>query len=63
MGTQDRHLSFFAANDRTSVRAVAFNQADRESLLDNSVDLSFVLRGRSGPDPVEIHVRKMLPSS
>ena len=60
VGNQERHLSFYAATDRRSVRAVAFNQADREDLLANRFDLAFVLRRREGPDPVEIVVRDIV---
>jgi single-stranded DNA-specific DHH superfamily exonuclease len=62
-GAGDRHLMFYAASDRTSVRAVAFNQADSHGLLDGPVDLAFVLRRGTGPEPVEIHVREIAPSS
>jgi single-stranded-DNA-specific exonuclease len=59
-GAESGHLVFYAATDRTSVRAVAFGQADRESLLEGRFDLAFVLRPvAEGPDPVEIHVREI----
>ena len=33
-----------------------------EALLDRPFDLSFVVRAREGPDPVEIVVRRIVPS-
>jgi single-stranded-DNA-specific exonuclease len=62
MGQGERHLAFHAATERTSVRAVAFGQADKESLLGDRFDLAFVLRTANGPDPYEIHVREIAPS-
>lgn len=61
-GADSGHLVFYAATDRTSVRAVAFGQADREPLLAGRFDLAFVLRTvADGPEPVEIHVRDIRP--
>ncbi|MHC4547255.1 MAG: single-stranded-DNA-specific exonuclease RecJ [Planctomycetota bacterium] len=60
-GPGDRHLTFYAATDRTSIRAIAFNQADFEPLLQGRFDLAFVLRRRAGPEAVEIHVREIVP--
>ena len=62
MGQNDRHLSFFAAGERTSVRAVAFNQGDELALLNDPVDISFVLRPSNSADAVELHVRKIVRS-
>jgi len=62
MGAGDRHLVFHAASDRTSVRAVAFGQADKEALLKEPFDLAFVLRRGEGPEPLEIHVREIAPA-
>jgi single-stranded-DNA-specific exonuclease len=59
-GSDSGHLVFYAATDRTSVRAVAFGQAGQEPLLDGRFDLAFVLRpAAEGPEPVEIHVREI----
>ena len=49
-----------AATERTSVRAVAFNQSESEGLLAETFDIAFVLRRREGPDPYEIHVREIV---
>ncbi len=57
VGPEGAHLVFYAASERTSVRAVAFGQADHEDLLGGPLDLAFVLRKGEGQDPVEIHVR------
>ena len=62
IGQEDRHLSFYAASDRNSVRAVAFNQGEQEDLLAQRFDLAFVLRRREGSDPVEIIVREIVPA-
>jgi len=59
-GHGDRHVTFYAATERSSVRAVAFHQPDIEARLGGAFDLSFVLRRRSGPEPVEIHVRDLV---
>jgi hypothetical protein len=62
MGMGDRHLVFHAASERTSVRAVAFGQADKVDLLSGRFDLAFVVRRGEGPEPLEIHVREMVPA-
>jgi single-stranded-DNA-specific exonuclease len=59
VGNDESHLTFYAASDRTSVRAVAFNQAAQAGLLSERVDLAFVLRRRAGPEPVELHIREI----
>ncbi len=62
-GNQSRHLSFFAASRRASVRAIAYNQADHEELLQEPFDIAFVLRRpRMGREKVELHVREIAPS-
>jgi len=62
-GPDEQHLSFYAATDRTSLRAIAFNQAEKEPLLTGRFDLSFVLRQRNnGPEPVELVVRDIVRS-
>jgi len=62
VGADGAHLVFYAASERTSVRAVAFQQAEQERLLAGPIDLAFVLRKGEGPDPVEIHVRELAPA-
>jgi len=61
-GGGDKHLFFYAACQRTSVRAVAFNQASSQKLLTGPVDLAFHLRRGTGPERVEIHVREIAAS-
>ncbi len=62
VGQEDRHLSFYAASERNSVRAVAFNQGEQQPLLDARFDLAFVVRRRDGPEPLEIVVREIVPA-
>jgi single-stranded-DNA-specific exonuclease len=59
LGAEDRHLSFYAATDRTSVRAIAFNQGHKEHLVNGRFDISFLLRRREGPEEVELVVREI----
>jgi len=61
MGQGEKHLAFHAATERTSVRAIAFGQADKEPLLRDRFDLAFVLRTGNGAEPYEIHVREIIP--
>jgi len=56
----ERHLTFYAATDRASVRAVAFNQAEDGPLLEQPFDISFQVRQREGPEPVEIVVKQIV---
>ncbi len=58
-GSDERHLVFHAATDRSSVRAIAFGRAGDESLLEGRFDLAFVLRRRQGAEP-ELHVREIV---
>ena len=60
VGAQESHLSFYAASERSSVRAIGFNQAGKHDLLAGRFDLSFVVRRRDGQDPVEIVVRDIV---
>jgi single-stranded-DNA-specific exonuclease len=59
VGSDGQHLVFYAAGDRASWRAVAFNQADRAPLLEDRVDIAFSLRQRDDPEGVELHVREI----
>ena len=52
--------SFFAAGERTSIRAVAFNQGEDVTLLSDPVDILYVLRPSNSTDGVELHVRKIV---
>ncbi|MGQ0613408.1 MAG: single-stranded-DNA-specific exonuclease RecJ [Planctomycetaceae bacterium] len=63
MGQAERHLGFFAAGERVSVRAIGFHMADQLPLLDAPFDLAFTLRPRDGPEGVEILVREILPAA
>jgi len=62
LGAAEKHLSFYAAGDQQSVRAIAFSQGDSEPLLKAPVDLSFVLRTGQGADAIELQVRKIVAS-
>jgi len=61
-GADGEHLVFYAATERTSLRAVAFKQAAKEPLLGGRFDLAFVLRLSEGPEPLEMHVREIAVS-
>jgi len=60
VGPNEEKVIFFAATDRTAVRAVARRVPDEA--LRGAFHAAFVLRRRDGPEPVEIHVRKLVPA-
>jgi single-stranded-DNA-specific exonuclease len=61
-GPGDKHLVFYAATDRSSVRATAPIGLFREEALAGRFDLAFFVRKREGPgEPVEIRVRALVP--
>jgi len=60
VGQGERHLTFYAAGERRSVRAVGFNMAEKEPLLRAPIDLSYVLRTRDDADAFELQVREMV---
>ena len=63
VGSQGKHLSFYAAGERSALPAIAFNRAEDEPLLHAPFDMAFALRRGSGAEPVELHVRAILPAS
>jgi single-stranded-DNA-specific exonuclease len=62
LGAGERHVAFYAAGERRSVRAVAFHMADKEPLLRAPFDLAFVLRPRDDREGVELLVREIVPA-
>ena len=62
VGPGERHLLFYAAGLRTAVRAVAPCTPRHEELLQGAFDLSFRVRRRDGPDPVELRVDELAPT-
>lgn len=57
-GAQEQHIGFIARTKRSSVRAIAFGQAEKEPLLRGAIDMAYVLRERDDGDRYEIHVRE-----
>ncbi|MEE8104415.1 MAG: single-stranded-DNA-specific exonuclease RecJ [Planctomycetota bacterium] len=62
LGAAEKHLSFYAAGEQQSLRAIAFSQADSEPLLKAPVDLAYVLRPGQGADSIELQVRRIVAS-
>jgi single-stranded-DNA-specific exonuclease len=61
-GPAERQLAFYAATDRSSVRATAPVGLFPEEALGGTFDLAFFVRRREGGgEPVEIRVRELLP--
>lgn len=61
-GQGDNQIVFFAATDRSSVKATAPRGLFPEAALEGRFDISFVVRKREGPgEPVEIRIRELVP--
>ena len=62
-GYGEKHVTFFAASERNSVKAVAYHELIDEAHLRGRFDIAFVLRRRTGPEPVEIQIRQLVPAT
>jgi single-stranded-DNA-specific exonuclease len=61
-GPSENQLVFFAATDRSSVKATAPLGLFPEAALKGRFDIAFVVRKREGPgEPVEIRIRELVP--
>lgn len=61
-GPGENQIVFFAATDRSSVKATAPLGLFPEEALEGRFDISFVVRKREGPgEPVEIRIRELVP--
>ncbi len=62
LGQGDTQLVFYAATDRSSVRATAPMGLFPEEALEGRFDIAFLVRKREGPgEPVEIRIRELVP--
>jgi single-stranded-DNA-specific exonuclease len=62
-GQAENQLVFFAATDRSSVRATAPLGLFPEDALQGRFDIAFVVRKREGSgEPVEIRIRELVPA-
>ncbi len=61
MGPNENQLTFYAATDRSSVRATAPAGLFPEEALEGRFDIAFFVRKREGPgEPVEIRIRQLV---
>lgn len=61
MSPNEKHLTFYAATDRSSVRATAPVGLFPDEALDGRFDIAFFVRRREGTgEPVEIRIRQLV---
>ncbi|MFI5402704.1 MAG: single-stranded-DNA-specific exonuclease RecJ [Planctomycetota bacterium] len=64
LGPNDKHVTFYAATDRSSVKATAPVGLFPEQALDGRFDIAFFVRRREGPgEPFEIRIRQLVPAA